>query len=90
LGYQIVWDWTRRLQRTDQVTVVGGAGLPWFRTFFPAGDLGPSTLRGIERVWYFRSGPAANDDVGRLLIERGYRLSRVVVDDSYQLVLYNR
>jgi hypothetical protein len=90
LGYRVVWDWTRRLHREDQITVIGAAGLSWLRPYFPGQDLDGLGVADIDRVWLFHSESDAADQVGRVLRERGFRPGRVVADGWYHLALYER
>jgi hypothetical protein len=90
LGYQVVWDWTNRLGRSDPVTIVDAAGVPWLRSIFPGTSLESLPIATTNRVWLFRPGARTSDRVGPFLIAHGFHIDRVIVDGWYHLALYAR
>jgi hypothetical protein len=90
LGYQVVWDWTRRLKRPDPPTVIDAAAVVWIRPLFPGTALESLPIETTPRIWLFRSRGRSSDRMAEEVRSRGFQLDRVIVDGWYHLELYTR
>ena len=92
LGYQVLWDWTRRLGRTERVNAFArfsGPGPERLRRYFPEIAAHDRDFEGIERIWYFHR--AENEEwADRYFEKNGYEKEREPVVDWYHLAVYRR
>ena len=89
-GYRVLWDWTRRLHRSEAVHVLNEGGPPWIVARFPGIDLEDLDLEGVNRVWFFHRGAPGIDRVSAHLVAAGYEARRQIIDDWYHLTLFER
>lgn len=89
VGFQVLWDWTRRLQRADRVHVLSSPTHPWVEMHFPGTPLDDLNLDGVNRVWFFHEDWRPHGLVSAYLADRGYD-RREIVDDWYHLTLFER
>jgi len=53
MGYQVYWEWTRRLRHPGRFEVLTANGLAYAKEILPGKKLAEIQLAGVERVWFF-------------------------------------
>jgi hypothetical protein len=76
LGWQVYWEWTRRLGRTEPLTVLWSPITPeWLTSTLPAQRLEQLDLTGVARIWLFSLGPLLQKQLLEFLRAQGFTLS---------------
>ena len=53
IGFQVYWEWTRRLKQTGRFEVLDAPMLEHLRTVLPGKELASIDLAGVQRIWLF-------------------------------------
>jgi len=77
LGYQVYWEWTRRLGRSEPIIVLDSPQPPWLKDIIQANSLDSLQLMRVNRVWFFSKyadKPRAKK-IKEFLITRGFMIA---------------
>jgi hypothetical protein len=73
-GYQVGWEWSRRLGRSEPVVTVRRPTLPYLEARWPGAAVDALPLADARRIWLFRHG-SRKPDVRPVLIDAGFSSS---------------
>ncbi len=91
LGFQVYWEWTRRLRRAEPVHVLLTAEVvPWARSMLPSGSLDEIDFGSAQRVWLFRDGRRHLPRITEYLAARGFRRVDEQGEPTRSLVLFEK
>jgi hypothetical protein len=91
LGFQVYWEWTRRLKRNERINVLlTDEVLPYTRGMLPGTNLNEIELQGVQRVWLFREGPRHLPRIAEYLAGNGFRQLEEHGEGTRSLVLFAR
>jgi hypothetical protein len=76
LGWQVYWEWTRRLGRSGHVEILPSRMATWLQSILPWKELDRLDLEGVDRIWFFYSGPRFVASVTEFLGARGFVLDK--------------
>lgn len=87
LGWQLTWEWTRRLGRREPLTVLSLPWTqPWWRDVIPTTSLEELSPDSARRVWFLRRRSVRDSAVAAHLRDRGFVASAAqVVSPGLQL-----
>jgi hypothetical protein len=73
LGWEIDWEWTRRLRRQEPIVILTARGMPrWLRTIVPDVDLDQLDVRHAERVWFIHGDNQRVQEFNAHLAQEGF------------------
>lgn len=76
LGWQIYWEWTRRLGQGGRVEILWSQMPDWTRNNPPGTRLFELDIGESERVWFFHDGDSALGPVTEYLTSKGFEVDQ--------------
>ncbi len=90
LGWQVYWEWTRRLGRSGQIEILSSR-MPAGLTSLPPGrSLEELDLERIGRVWFFYSNTKRVQSVMQFLLAHGFVLEEPLSRESPALLVFTK
>jgi hypothetical protein len=89
-GWQLHWEWSRRLQRPERIHVLPSNQPSWLRNILPAEDLDQMPLQTAQRVWFVSLFTAQRERVRQQFEARDFGPVDTGVQDMQFVVLYQR
>lgn len=91
LGWQVYWEWTRRLGKDPaQVETLPSGVVPYLNSIAPAKPLENLNLEKVNRIWFLYSRKSSVNPVSEFLIARGYSLDRSARVEIPSLLIFSR
>jgi hypothetical protein len=72
IGWQVHWEWTRRLGRTERIEILPSPQPEWLSGIVPARSLDEIDLAGASRVWYIDQGRRSAESFVEPMAQRGF------------------